>query len=222
VPHVNDNSFGVPELSANLARQQKTYGDCLRMVQFRRGQTVYAPTSINRSVYLLVAGEVRLYRLDGDGRRFTLAVLKPGAVFGEASLLGSLEFETYAEASEPSTVWIVADSSAREIFSTNADLSLTLLEGLGQRLVDVEARLELMAYKKVPARLAALLLQEMDSTGVVKGLTHQDLAELLGTYRETVSQAIREFRSRGLVQPGRKHIMLLDRAELRRIAEQGE
>jgi CRP/FNR family transcriptional regulator, cyclic AMP receptor protein len=219
---MSDNSLGVPELSANLARQQKTYGDRLRMVQYRRGQTVYTPTTMSRSVYLLVSGEVRLFRQDGDGRRFTLAVLRPGAVFGQASLLGSLEFDTYAEAVEPSAVWIVADSSAHEIFSTNADLSLSLLEGLGQRLVDVEARLELMAYKKVPARLAALLLQEMDPTGVVIGLTHQDLAELLGTYRETVSQAIREFRSRGVVRPGRKRIAVLDSAELRRIADQGE
>lgn len=214
-----DNS-NVPGLSSNLAREQKRHGDTVQMVQFRRGQTVYGPNSTSRAVYLLVQGEIRLYRIAADGRRFTLATLVAGAVFGQNSLLGSLEFETYAEASEPSTVWIIADSSAREIFARNADLSLSLLEGIGQRLVDAEARLELMAYKKVPARLASLLLQHMDSSGEVCGLTHQDLAEMLGTYRETISQAMRDFRTRRLVVPGRKRIAIIDPDALRRVADQ--
>lgn len=220
---LTDNNLNVPELSSNLAREQKRHGDTVQMVQFRRGQTVYGPDSMSRAVYLLVQGEIRLYRMAGDGRRFTLATLHAGAVFGQNSLLGSLEFETFAEAAEPSTIWIIADSSAREIFARNADLSLSLLEGIGQRLVDAEARLELMAYKKVPARLASLLLQHMDPlTREVCGLTHQDLAEMLGTYRETISQAIREFRARQFVIPGRKRIAILNPDGLRRVAEQIE
>ncbi len=98
---------------------------------------------------------------------------------------------------------------------------LTLLAGMGQRLADVEARLEAMAYKKAPSRLAALLLQMMAEDGSsVNGLTHQTLAEMLGTYRETVSQIIGEFRDRGLLIPGRKRIRVLDQEGLMRVAEQ--
>ena len=220
---MSHNDSLIPNLSANLARESRTYGDALQMVTYRRGQTIDTPAMPGHSVYLLVEGEVRLYRLGAGGRRFTVATLKPGAVFGQASLLGSLESETYAEAAEPSTIWLVADSSAREIFSRSPDLSRGLLAGLGQRLLDVEARLESMAYQKVPARLAALLLQRMDEkSGVVHDLTHQDLAEVLGTYRETVSQAVRDFRSKGLIRPGRKKIAILDPEGLRAIAEEFE
>jgi len=212
--------LGVPELSANLARESETYGDDLRQETYRQGETIYAPTDGDVAVYLLIEGEVQLYRLGSDGRRFTIVTLKPGAVFGQASLLGGLESETYAEATETSTVWIIADRSARQLFSKSADLSLSLLAGLSQRLVDVEARLESMAYQKVPGRLAALLLQMMDEeSGTVTGMTHQNMAEMLGIYRETVSQAFRDFRNKGLVSPGRKRIKVLDPDGLQEIAE---
>ena len=212
--------FGLPKLSANLARESETYGDDLRQETYRQGETIYAPTDGGTAIYLLIGGEVQLYRLGSGGRRFTIATLKPGAAFGRASLLGGLESETYAEATETSTVWIIADRSARELFSHSADLSLSLLAGLSQRLVDVEARLQSMAYQKVPGRLAALLLQMMDQqNATVTGITHQDMGEMLGIYRETVSQALRDFRNRGLVSPGRKNIKVLDPDGLREIAE---
>jgi len=215
------NHLELPDISANLDRKRDIYGDDLRRETYQPGELIYTPLSDSEAVYLLIEGEVRLYRLGADGRRFTVATLQPGAAFGQASLLGSLESETYAEASEPSSVWIIADRSAKEIFSRNAGLSLSLLAGLSQRLVEVEARLESLAYKKVPAQLATLLLQMMDQTsGTVAGVTHQDLADMLGTYRETVSQAFREFRRRGLVKPGRKNVIILDPEGLRRIADQ--
>ena len=215
------NHLELPDISANLDRKRDMYGDDLRRETYERGELIYTPVTDGAAVYLLIEGEVRLYRLGVDGRRFTVATLQPGAAFGQASLLGSMESETYAEASEPSSVWIIADRSAREIFSRNAGLSLSLLAGLSQRLVEVEARLESMAYKKVPAQLATLLLQMMDETNrTVLGVTHQDLANMLGTYRETVSQAFREFRRKELVRPGRRNVKILDPEGLRRIADQ--
>lgn len=215
------NNPGITELSESLARESATYGDAVRMVAFERGQTIYTPMTAERQVCLLVSGEVRLFRQSADGRRFAVATLKAGAVFGQASLLGSLEFETTAEAAEPSVVWIIADNKARDLLAHRTDLTLSVMAGLGQRLSEVEARLESMAYKKVPARLAGALLQLMDEKDhTVSGVTHQRLAEMLGTYRETVSQTMRDFRNRGLVRPGRKKIVILARERLRAIAEQ--
>jgi len=213
--------FGeLPDLSENLSRQSESFGDDLRQVSYTAGETIYTPAVHREAVYLLVEGEVQLYRRGADGRRFTVAVLKPGAVFGEASLLGSLESETYAEATEASVVWCIAGRSATEVFSRSPGLRFGLLTGLSRRLADAEERLEWMAYKKVSARLAGLLLQMMDTKQEnVTGVTHQQMADMLGTYRETVSQAFRELRAKGLVSPGRKNIKILDPAGLRKMAE---
>lgn len=216
-------TMGMPDLSAMLARESEMHGSGLRMVTYERGQAVYTPQVPDQSIYLLVSGEVCLYRQSADGRRFALATLRPGAIFGQASLLGSLEFDTYAEATEPCSVWTMADGSARELLARRVDLSMRFMAGLGQRLTEVEARLESMAYKKVPARLASVLLQMMNPHDhTISGMTHQRLAEILGTYRETVSQAVRDFRKRGLVSPGRKKIVILAVEELRELAQQDE
>jgi CRP-like cAMP-binding protein len=78
-----------------------------------------------------------------------------------------------------------------------------------------------MAFKGIPARLASLLLRlsaERQSDEIA-GLTHQDLAETIGTYRETATQVLNDMKTDGLIEIGRKHIRILDPQRLRSIAQ---
>ncbi len=86
---------------------------------------------------------------------------------------------------------------------------------------EAEERLENMAFKGIPARLASLLLRlsEEQGTDEIAGLTHQDLAESVGTYRETATQVLNDLKSQGLIEIGRKRIKVLDSARLTEIAE---
>jgi len=68
------------------------------------------------------------------------------------------------------------------------------------------------------ARVAALLLREADGAGEVSGLSHQDIAERLGVYRETATNALNELKSAGLISIGRKRVSILDRRRLERVA----
>jgi CRP-like cAMP-binding protein len=77
-----------------------------------------------------------------------------------------------------------------------------------------------MAFKGIPARLASLLLRlaaERDSHDIV-GLTHQDLAETIGTYRETATQVLNDMKAQGLIEIGRKRISILDVERLAEVA----
>jgi CRP-like cAMP-binding protein len=78
-----------------------------------------------------------------------------------------------------------------------------------------------MAFKGIPARLASLLLRLADEQGgdEVRGLTHQDLAESVGTYRETATQVLNDLKTQGLIEIGRKRISILEREDLQEIAE---
>ena len=90
-----------------------------------------------------------------------------------------------------------------------------LLQTYGQRLLQVENNLEDVAYKKLPERLAALLIElNTDRNNVIKGISHQTLADYLGTYRETVSAILRDFKRQGLVELGYRRIHILDVEEL--------
>ncbi len=95
------------------------------------------------------------------------------------------------------------------------------MEALGSRVTGLEERLEEIAFKSIPARLASLLLRLADEQGgdEVKGYTHQDLAEMLGTYRETITQTLNDFKGEELLEIGRKHIRLLDPDDLENLSE---
>lgn len=103
------------------------------------------------------------------------------------------------------------------------EVALRFMESLGTRLNEVEQQLESIAFKSIPARLASLLLRLADEAqgegNLVKGYTHQDLGEMLGTYRETITQTLNDFKSEGLIEIGRKKIMLEDRDRLEELAE---
>ena len=86
---------------------------------------------------------------------------------------------------------------------------------MANRLSEAEARLEDMAFKSIPARLAALLLRLQEEHGQeISGYTHQDLAEAVGTYRETTTQILNEFKAQGLISIGRKRITVLNASGL--------
>jgi CRP-like cAMP-binding protein len=167
------------------------------------------------SVFLVAAGRVQLYRTTQEGRRFVVATLGPGSVFGEDSLLGGQGPDTSAIALEAGTVWILPSSKALEISSTSAMFGFGLMQAMGQRVVEAENRLEQVAYSTIASRLASLLLElGSNDPGHVVHATHQELADMLGTWRETISKTLQEFRRRGLVASSRRQLTLLDKGGL--------
>ena len=98
-------------------------------------------------------------------------------------------------------------------------VAVRILEAVGQRLVNAERQLEEMAFKGLIPRVAALLLRAAEGDEV-KGLSHQDLAERLGVYRETVTNALNELKNANILNVGRKHITIVDRKRLERAASE--
>jgi len=199
----------------HLAQQNKTVGASRTVRSFRAGETVCEPEEMVHSLFLVTSGRVQLYRTTRDGHRFVLATLGPGSMFGEASLLGGQGPHTHAVALESGTVWVMPAKEALAISATEAMFGFGLMQAIGQRVVEAENRLEQMAYSTIASRLAALLLDlaKEDPQQVVHA-THQELADMLGTWRETVSKTLQDFRRRGLVASGRRHLTLLDREGL--------
>jgi CRP-like cAMP-binding protein len=198
-----------------LAQQNKAVGESMQVRSFAAGETVCEPHEMATSLFLVASGRVQLYRTTRDDRRFVIATLGPGSMFGEASMLGGDGPDTQAVALEPCTVWIMPGQEARRISSTDAMFGFGLMQAMGQRVVEAENRLEQVAYSTIASRLAALLLELAGNApdGIVR-VTHQDLADMLGTWRETISKTLQDFRRRGLVASGRRQLTLLDNEAL--------
>jgi CRP-like cAMP-binding protein len=144
-----------------------------------------------------------------------LATLGPGATFGEGALLGATDPSVQAIALTDCVVWMVPGAQAQELALRYAVVSWGLLQTVGQRLAQVEDRMEAIAYKRLPERLAGLLLELANGGRYIRGTSHQSLADMLGTYRETVSTILRGFKEDGLVELGYRKIDLLDLRALR-------
>ena len=187
----------------------------------RKGRIFYMPEDTSEVLFLLKEGQVQLYRISPDGKKLVIGTVGPGAIFGEMALIGQGMHNTFAEATEDCVLLVMSREDVERLLVTKPKVALRIFEELGSRLKETEARLEEIAFKGIPARLASFLLQTADEQGTdtVTGLTHQDLGEQIGTYRETTTQTLNTFKADGLIDIGRKRIMILDRPGLERIAE---
>jgi CRP/FNR family cyclic AMP-dependent transcriptional regulator len=187
----------------------------------RRGKIFYMPEDTSEVLFLLKEGRVQLYRISPDGKKLVIATVGPGSIFGEMALIGQGMHNTFAEATEDCVLLVMSRGDVERLLVTKPKVALRIFEVLGSRLRETESRQEEIAFKSIPARLASLLLHLADEGGgdSVSGMTHQDLGERIGTYRETTTQTLNAFKAEGLIKIGRKRIEILDREGLARIAE---
>lgn len=192
------------------------------------GQLFHSPYERSEQLFILQEGRVRLYKLSSEGRALTLGVLEPVTVFGEMSLVGESLHDSFAEAMTHCIIGVIRHDTLQELLQTNPHMVLSFMDLMGRRLRDIENKLADIAFKSVPQRLASVLLNLADgaasaalaataSPSVVR-YTHQQLAEMIGSYRETVTKAIGEFREAGLIEVDDESIHLTNLEELRQLA----
>lgn len=186
------------------------------------GKIFYMPEDSGEVLFLLKKGRVQLYRIAPNGKKLVVATLGAGAIFGEMSLVGQGMHNTFAESVDECVLCVMSRSDVERLVREKPEVAFRFVEVMGNRLTQLESRLEDIAFKSIPARLATLLLSldaEQEGSGIVKGFTHQDFSEMLGTYRETITQTLNDLKVDGVVEIGRKKVFLLDKPALQEIAE---
>lgn len=203
------------------AREMEELNRITTMSTVSRGRVFYRPEEPGEVLFILKEGRVQLYRISPEGKKLVITTLGPHTLFGEMALLGTKMHNTFAEAVEDCLICVMSRNDLERLILSKPQVALRILEITGKRLREAEERLESMAFKGIPARLASLLLRLADEQGgdEVRGLTHQDLAESVGTYRETATQVLNDLKTQGLIEIGRKRISILEREDLQEIAE---
>lgn len=180
---------------------------------FTRGAVIYTPGETGEALFLLREGAVQIYRMSPEGRKLVIAHLLPHSFFGEMTCIGQGMYDTFAEVTEDSTIVTMNCAVLNRLLVNKPEIARRILESFGRRVLEAERQLEDTVFKGIPARVASLLLREARGDSV-DGLTHQDIAERLGVYRETATNALNELKSANLIAIGRKHIAILDRERL--------
>ncbi len=202
-------------------REMEDLNRITTMSTVSKGRVFYRPEEPGEVLFILKEGQVQLYRISPEGKKLVITTLGPHTLFGEMALLGTKMHNTFAEAVDDCLICVMSRTDLERLILSKPQVALRVLEITGKRLREAEERLENMAFKGIPARLASLLLRlsvERNTLEIV-GLTHQDLAESVGTYRETATQVLNDLKSQGLIEIGRKRINILAPDRLADIAE---
>jgi CRP/FNR family cyclic AMP-dependent transcriptional regulator len=166
---------------------------------------------------IIVSGRVRISLVSEDGREVTLAVLGPGEVLGEMTLLDGGECSADATAQEDCVLLALERTQFLRLLRSNSDLCLHLMAVLCQRLRRSNAALEDMALLDLSARLGRLLLRLCDDYGVAaqKGtrievkLSQKDLSSLAGASREKVNKQLRQWEQEGIIAKDNGRLLVM-------------
>jgi CRP/FNR family transcriptional regulator, cyclic AMP receptor protein len=191
-----------------------------RMITCLRGKRVYRAGESNEALFLLKTGRVQIVRESADGKRLITAVLGPHTFFGEMALVGQrFPQDSTAEAVEDALICVLSRKDLERLLLQHPKVGIRFLEQLSARLLETEAAVEDFAFKSVPARLAGALLRAVEtaSDNTIRA-SHQELADMIAAYRETVTLALEEFQARGVVRLGRRSIEIVDQRALERLA----
>ena len=208
------------------AAEIQALGEKAPMREIASGAQIYAPDQPTEVLFILKAGRVRLYHLSPDGKALTTKILESGTIFGEMALMGQDLYGSYAEALTACTLCLMSRHDVQTLLLSDPRIAARIAEFLGRRLIDAERRMSDFAFKRVPERLASLLLEHAKdrrswlarSAQLEVRYTHGELAEMTGTYRETVTKILNEFQQANLIQLHRGRIVVLDPLTLQSIS----
>lgn len=181
-----------------------------------KGSLIVDPTRPAKVVYFIKEGHVRLYKLGVDGRPFVVAFLGPGHLFGETEAFSTGTAGLYAQAAEDVLLCTMTRPQLEVLMRQKPELAIKLVETLTNRLREAEERLRELAHERVERRLLYLLVRLAREFGrrrddflcLQVGLTHEELAGMIGSTRETVTATLADLARRGILRTGRRAICL--------------
>lgn len=201
-----------PALAGVVSRSR---GTLLGPLAVPAGATLFGENEPCKGFPLVVDGEVRVSRSSGDGRSLELYRVGVGelCLVSSACLFRAEPMTAHGVASRDTTLYVAPPGAFRGWLS-DAPFRDYVLGLFAQRMADLTALIDAVAFHKLDQRLAGALLGH----GQELQVTHQELADALGTVREIVTRLLRRFEREGWVELARERIRILDSAALRRCA----
>jgi CRP-like cAMP-binding protein len=173
------------------------------------------------ALFVVVGGQVKVVLIGEDGREVILAMLREGDFFGEMSLIDDQPRSAHVIATEEADMLVLRRDDFRAAMDEAPRIALGLLQALSRRLRRADDKIGGLVLLDVSGRLAKLLLEladDNDGVTIARRLTHQQLAQMIGSSRETVSRTLRDLTDRGLIEINRRTMAIRDRGGLEALA----
>ena len=185
-----------------------------------RGKTIFFPGDPAERIFLLRRGAVRLSRVYESGEEITVALLRENSIFGVLSLLTGQRSDRFYHAIAFTRVELLSApaASVRKAIEEDPSVALLLLQGLSSRILQTETMIETLTHRDMSSRLVSFLLVLCRDFGLPgeQGITidlklsHQAIAEAIGSTRVTITRLLGDLRTAGLLEIDRKRITVFD------------
>jgi CRP/FNR family cyclic AMP-dependent transcriptional regulator len=221
----------LPSMPGSLAEHGE-FKDFFKVETYPNGSIIYRPGDSADRVFLLRAGRVRLLRPgpnanEPNAQESVHALLRPGDLFGEIMRPPDATMEELAVTQGETELWSIVGDDLRGLVEARPPLALEIVRGLNERVRSLRRRVNALTFKEVPARLAESLLSLGETHGErcphggeidLRGITQQDLADLVGASRSFVSTLINEMKRDGMLGNVGRVLCIKNQRELRRLA----
>lgn len=203
-----------------LSQEELNYlMECTEVKHFEKYSPIFLEGYASDTMYFLTKGTVKLGCQSSDGREVIKAILHPHAMFGELGLVGEEKRQGFAYSmNEPIEILALKITDFRKLMEHNHQLCFNVIEMVGKRLRNAEGKLESLIFKDARARIIDFLKDSVAQRGRQIGyemllkhsLTQQDIANITGTSRQTVTSVLNDLRKSDLIYFNRRSILIRD------------
>ena len=190
-----------------------------KMRKSSKREIIYFPEERSDNIYMLKEGKVKISRVSEDGKKMTLHLIGPGEIFGESAILGQEKHENIAEVVEDAVICSINRTMFQEMLASNPKLNLSINKFIGLRIRKIQAHVEDLVFKDAQERVIAFLKRYTKSFGkkMIDGwivrpfLTHQEIADLTATSRQTVNSILNDLVSNQDIKYTRRYFQVLSK-----------
>lgn len=189
---------------------------------FRKGTIIFMAGDKGDAFYFVKSGKIKVFKTTADGRELIFTILNEGDVFAEVALFNDIEYPASTEVLEDARVGIIRNEDLENLIRKNSEIALHIIKVFSKKLYSSQQKVKELALGDTYARTAQTLIKIAENEGrqtdqgieFQLNLSRQELANLIGTARETVSRVLSQFRKEGSILIDRKKIIIKDMRKL--------
>lgn len=203
--------------------QQKNMLDTVFLRKIKKGTILHDGTSNCTGLFLIKTGQLRAYILSNEGREITIYRLfdRDICLFSASCMMRSIQFDITIQAEKDTEAWVIPVDVYSGLLEESAPVSNYTTELMAARLSEAMWLIEQIMWKSLDKRVAEFLLNEaaIEETYSLK-MTHESIANHLGSHREVITRMLKYFQNEGMVSVSRGEITLTNPDKLRELSEQ--
>ncbi len=185
---------------------------------YKRGEFIYLQHNEANKIFFIKTGNVKIGAYSEEGKELIKSILKAGDIFGEMALIGELYRSDFAQATTTVEVHLLNVEMAQLLMNKDQSFCLTITHKIGKKLLQTQRKLESLIFKDARTRVVEFLSDLAINNGSKVGLeilvqnffTHQEIANITGTSRQTVTMVLNNLREKNIIYFDRKKLLVRD------------